>query len=539
MVAAADSPALGLEQETIPGVLATAARRSPEETFLIDGEAEFSFARVAEHVRRARARLSARGIEHGDRVVIWMPNGIDWVTSFFAVLGLGGIVVPAGTRLRVADLEHMLADSEARALVFAPSFLGIDFDAMVAELRSLRDDGRLPALAHLFAAGESRIEGVEPFDDPATVVGDPGPVAAEPDDLAVACYTSGTTGRPKGCLHTHTALVENARIAATLSGLRPGERIACPVPFAHVFGFHMGVVQAALAGATLVNAEPYDVEDYLDICADRRATVAYEVPTMAREVVAAQVRAPRQLNLRLALIAGAPVSPALRRATAESIAAEVSVTYGCTEAPTISQLLPSDPPEALAESVGRVTPGVEVRIARNGSDEEVPDGEVGEILVRGYNTMSGYLGDPDATARKFRDGWLVTGDLGSLDRGGFLHVCGRSDDTLLVGGFNAYPREIEAQLERLRGVDEVAVIGVPDQRLGQVPMAWIAAAPGKLVADGVLAWSSRHLASYKQPRYVRVLRRLPRVGSGKVARSELAERARAELPALPWREAAR
>jgi acyl-CoA synthetase (AMP-forming)/AMP-acid ligase II len=539
-VIANSDPATAQQTETIPTVLADRAHEDPFGTFLIDGQARHSYAAVSERASEIRSRLASLGIGTGDRVVLWLPNSVTWVTVFFAALDLGAIVVPAGTRLRTADLRHVLKDSGARALVFMPSWLEIDFDRMVAELAEERLAGGLPELDHLISTGLSAVPAAIPLEREADHAVQIEPhQSVEPGAPAIACYTSGTTGRPKGCLHTHRSLVRNGKAAAGLTGLGVGERIACPVPFAHVFGFHMGVLQAAISGSTLINAEPYRADSYLDICEAEAATVAYVVPTMARELVSAQRRRPRRLDLRLALVAGAPVSSRLRDSLvgADGIAAGVSVVYGCTEAPTISQLLPGDPPAERAASVGRPTPNVEVLIARAATTESVETGEVGEILVRGYNTMDSYLFNPAATASKFRHGWLVTGDLGSVDASGFLHFASRADDTMLIGGFNAYPREIESLLEEgIPEIEEAAVIGVPDVRLGQVPMAWVVADPGALEAEQVLGWAREHLASYKRPRYVRVVGELPRAPLGKVARVPLMERTRRALPELDWEE---
>ena len=539
MIANSD-PVAPEETGTIPTVLADSVRENASGTFLVDGPARYSYAAVSARAEEVRNRIAGLGIGTEDRVVLWLPNGVTWVAAFFAALDLGAIVVPAGTRLRTADLQHVLEDSGARALIFTPSCYGIDFDRMVAEIAEERLAGGLPALDHLISTGPSAVSAAIPLEESTDPAAPTEHRRVDPGAPAIACYTSGTTGRPKGCLHTHRSLVRNGRVAAGLTGLGAGERIACPVPFAHVFGFHMGVLQAAISGSTLINAEPYSAETYLDICEAEEATVAYAVPTMAREIVTAQRLRPRRLTLRLALVAGAPVSPRLRASLtgADGIAEGISVVYGCTEAPTISQLLPADPPAERAASVGRPIPGVEVLIARPTTTERMAAGETGEILVRGHNTMDSYLSDPAATASKFRHGWLVTGDLGSVDASDYLHFEARTDDMMLVGGFNAYPREIESRLEEgIEEVDEAAVIGVPDDRLGQVPMAWVIAEPGALEADQVLGWARENLPSYKRPRHVRVVEDLPRAPLGKVARAQLAERTRRALPGLDWRRA--
>jgi acyl-CoA synthetase (AMP-forming)/AMP-acid ligase II len=305
-----------------------------------------------------------------------------------------------------------------------------------------------------------------------------------------------------------------------------------------VFGFHMGVLQTVLARATLINAEPYDPRRVLDLIADHGATVLYGVPTMAREALAAQAARPRDLQtLRVAVIAGAPVSSKLRGAirAADGLGCDLSVVYGCTEAPTLTQLAPGDRSSAQAlESVGRPTDGVDLRVVAKGATDVLPEGEVGEIAVRGYNCMLSYLDDPDASAAKHRDGWLITGDLGWLDAAGYLHLVGRAGEMFLVGGFNVYPREIEAQLEQLGGVVEAAVVGVPDERLGSVAMAWVTVSRTGLAEQDVLRWAATELASYKRPRYVKVVESLPRTTNGKLSRVKLEQLAHRALPQLAW-----
>lgn len=522
---------------TIYAALATAARTRPDHTFLRDGPRGQRYGALLEEADAIAAGLAGLGIGRGDRVVLWLPNGPTWAALFFACARLGAVAVMAGTRLRAADLRHILADSGAAALAWSPSFLGIDYDGMV-EAATRGGDGRpLPGLRHLLSTEPSAVPGSVSLDNLPAAPDPPAPLD-DGDAPAVVCYTSGTTGLPKGCLHSHRALVRNATVAAELTGLGGEDRILCPVPFAHVFGFHMGVLQATLAGATLVNAEPYEAERLLDLAEAERATVLYAVPAMAREAVVEQARRRRDLgSLRLALVAGAAVSARLRRAVLDPVAGlspTISVVYGCTEAPTLTQLPPDAPPAQRLASVGCPTPGVELRICRSGGEEELPAGETGEILARGYNRMLGYFGNPEATAAKQRGEWLLTGDLGWLDPQGYLHFAGRSDEMFTVGGFNAYPREIESQLEELDGVVEAAVTGVPDPRLGSVPMAWVRIAPGALDEREILTWSRERMASYKRPRHVRIVSELPRTATGKLSRVKLEWLARRALPGLEW-----
>jgi fatty-acyl-CoA synthase len=521
---------------TLYAVLAARARTEPDWPYLHDGPRSRTYGELREEVDALAAGLAGRGIGRGDRVVIWLPNGIEWATAFFACARLGAEAVMAGTRLRAPELRHILADSGARALVWKPGFLSIDYDAMVEN--AIRDGhGRpLPGLRDLLAVGPSDVPGAIQLGH--LTAGEAGTPAADPDLAAVICYTSGTTDRPKGCIHSHRTLVRNGTIASRLTGIGRRDRVLCPVPFAHVFGFHMGVLQTALAGGTLVNGEPYGAERLLDLAESEAATILYMVPAMAREVVAAQRQNPRQLDrLRVCLLAGAPVSAKLREAVGEDgpgLGSEFTIVYGCTEAPTLTQLEPGAPLARRLRSVGRATPGVELRVCRPGTSEELEVGETGEILARGYNRMVGYLGDGDATARKLRDGWLATGDLGWLDEESYLQYVGRADEMFMVGGFNAFPREIETQIEEMPGVVEAAVTGVPDSRLGRVAMAWVTVEDPTLDEEQIIEWSRERLASYKRPRYCRIVRSLPRTASGKLSRVKLRWLARRALPGLDW-----
>jgi acyl-CoA synthetase (AMP-forming)/AMP-acid ligase II len=240
---------------------------------------------------------------------------------------------------------------------------------------------------------------------------------------------------------------------------------------------------------------------------------------------------------RLAVVAGAPVSRALAEeltAEATGLVRDISIVYGCSEAPTISQTVAEDPPMKRFGTVGRPTPGVEVRVAARGTSRAVETGEVGEVLVQGYNLMLSYLNDETATLAKYRGGWLVTDDLGILDSEGYLQIVGRASDMFTVGGFNVYPREVEAQLESHPAVIEAAVTGVPDPRLGAVPMAWLKVVPQVVLEDDILVWAKETMASYKRPRYVRIVQDLPKTASGKISRAKVEHLSRRALPHLDW-----
>jgi fatty-acyl-CoA synthase len=533
---ALDTPFGELLPDTIHGILARAVDRDPGGVFYVhdDTGERLTFGAVEERAAAAARRLAGLGLVPGDRLVAWLPNGSGWIELLFACARLGVVLVTAGPRLRMADMPFLIEHSRAAAIVYTPRFLETDYEAMVLELLRLRDGGRLPDLRHAIRCGGGEppagAVAYEALEDADELPSPPGT-----DAPAVICYTGGTTGRPKGCVHDHGTIARNCVIASELTGFAPGEVLVSAMPFAHVFGFHMGILQPLAGGATLVEAEPFSADRVLDLIEAHRGTVLYGVPAMGHAVVAAQKGRPRDISsLRVALLAGAPVPAKLRLQTEETLGCGLSVVYGATESPTLTQLLPDAPRTPLLESVGRATPGVEVAVFEPGTDRALPAGEVGEIRARGYNHMVGYLDDPEATRAKYRGEWIVPGDYGRLDADGYLYVTGRSEDMFLCGGFNVYPREVENQLETLEGVEEVVVFGVPDERLGEVALAFVTVEDPEVTEGVILAWAKANMASYKRPRHVLVLPELPRTHIGKTARGELREEARRLLPDLPW-----
>jgi acyl-CoA synthetase (AMP-forming)/AMP-acid ligase II len=530
------TPVDGPFPTSIHGILEQAVGRDPGGVFYVnedEGE-RLTFAGVRERAERGAARLAGLGLRPGDRLVVWLPNGARWIELLFACARLGVVLVTAGARLRMADMPYLIEHSRAAAVVYTPRFLDTDYESMVIELARLRDRGRIPSLRHAIRYGDGEApEGVTPYETLEHASRLPAPPG--PDAAAVICYTGGTTGRPKGCVHDHRTIARNCAIASALTGFAPGEKLVSAMPFAHVFGFHMGILQPMVGGASLVEAEPFSAHTVLDLIEAHDATVLYGVPAMGQAVVAAQRERPRDLSsLRVALLAGAPVPARLRSQTMEILGCGLTVVYGATESPTLTQLLPDAPSTPLLESVGQATSGVELAVFEPGTETQLPVGEIGEIGARGYNHMVGYLDDPEATRAKYRGEWIIPGDFGRLDEDGFLYVTGRSEDMFLCGGFNVYPREVESQLESLDGIEEVVVFGVPDDRLGEVAFAFVTVEDPELSEETILAWAKEKMASYKRPRYVELRSDLPRTHAGKTARGELRAEARRLLPDLPW-----
>jgi acyl-CoA synthetase (AMP-forming)/AMP-acid ligase II len=532
-------PQPGRAPTTIYEILERAVARDPAGVFYVaSNEAEtLTYTDVRERVERAARQLASLGLEPGDRIIVWLPNGPLWIALLFASARLGTVLVTAGARLRMADMPHLIEHSKAKAIFYTPQFMETDYEAMVLQLLQLRDGGELPLLRHLIRCAEG-----EPPPGTTALAELEGrselPAAPDPGSPAVICYTGGTTGSPKGCVHDHRTIVRNCTIASGLTGFAPGERLVSAMPFAHVFGFHMGVLQPMAGGASLIEAEPFAADRVLGLVEQHRATVLYGVPAMAQALVAAQKERPRDLSsLRVTLLAGAPVPAKLRSQAITILDCGLTVVYGATESPTLTQLMPDAPPTPLLESVGQATPGVELAIFEPGADRQLPVGEIGESGARGYNHMVCYLDDAEATRQKYRGEWIIPGDYGRLDEDGFLYVTGRSEDMFLCGGFNVYPREVESQLETLAGIGEVVVFGVPDEHLGEVALAFVTVDDPGLTEDDILAWAKENMASYKRPRYLRVISEMPRTHAGKTARGELRAEGRRLLPHLAWRSA--
>jgi HIP---CoA ligase len=338
-----------------------------------------------------------------------------------------------------------------------------------------------------------------------------------PDTLCTLIYTSGTTGRPKGVVMTHGQTVEQFRQWCDFADLRPGDRYLIVNPFFHMFGYKAGWLACLLRGATIVPVPVFDVPG---------------APTVYRSILDYKDRKSYDLSsLRVAVTGAADIPVELiREMRAELPFRSILTGYGLTEAGTCTGSRPDDDAETIATTAGRAMDGLEILVA-DAKGNEAPRGTTGELLVRGYSVMQGYLDDPEATAAAIdARGFLHTGDLATMDERGYVRIVGRSKDMLIVGGFNVYPAEVENTLLGHDAVGQVAVIGVPDARMGEVAVAYVVAAPGRAVdADAIIGWARERLANYKVPRRVVAVAALPTNATGKVVKDELRARATADL----------
>jgi len=497
--------------DTIPGLVRAAAQQYGDAEAVADGERRVSFAGLADLMASAAAGCVRRGVEPGDRVAIWAPNSLDWVVAALGAVAAGAALVPLNTRFKAAEAAWILDRSRAVLTFVSPPFLGNDYPAMLA--------GR---------AGVVIL-------DPSQWAGDADPVEREaverriaaiaPGDTADVIFTSGTTGRPKGVLTTHAQTVRVFDTWAEVVGLRAGDRYLVVNPFFHTFGYKAGIIACLLRGATVVPQPVFDVPVVLDLIERERISVLAGPPTLFSSILDAPGRSARDLgSLRLVVTGAAIVPVALVERLRDELAIETVLTaYGLTEATgTVTMCRRGDDPVTIATTSGRAIPDTEVRVV--GADgQPVPAGEPGEVVVRGYNVMPGYFEDPAATAETIdADGWLHTGDIGVLDRDGNLRITDRLKDMYVVGGFNAYPAEIEQLLATHPGIADSAVVGVPDERLGEVGKAFVVPRPDTTLDPvEIIAWCRPQLANYKLPRSVEVVPSLPRNAAGKVLKFEL------------------
>jgi HIP---CoA ligase len=471
--------------DTIPEMVLSAADRFGDAEAVVDGPLRLTFTELADQVRVAAGAFASAGIEKGDRAAIWAPNSAEWIIAAFGLLTAGGVLVPVNTRFKADEAGDIIRRSGAKAVLVQQGFLGVDYEA--------------PPGVPVIPLASGFLSSGEPLER-----------KVSGEDLCDIVFTSGTTGRPKGVMMAHAQNLRWTRTWCDTVGLAEGDRYLIVNPFFHMFGYKAGCITSMMRGATILPVPVFDVDRVLDLVEREKVTVLPGPPTLYHSLLAAP--AERDLSsLRLAVTGAADIPVELiRRVRDELPFRQIFTGYGLTEAGTVTLSAPDDSFEHIATTVGTACAGYEVRIADDG-----------EVLVRGQCVMKGYLDDPAATAEAIgADGWLHTGDLGSVDDGGRLRIIGRKKDMFIVGGFNVYPAEIEGFLLEHPGVAQAAVIGVPDERLGQVGKAFVVR-QADVSADDLIAWSRNRMAGFKVPRYVEFLEALPLNATGKVMKDQL------------------
>lgn len=481
--------------QTIPEMVASAADRFGDAEAVVDGPLRLSFTELVERISCAAGAFAELGIEKGDRAAIWAPNSAEWIIAAFGLLTAGGVLVPVNTRFKADEAADIIARSGAKAVLVQQGFLGVDYTA--------------PGGVRVIDLKSDFLSSGTPFSRP-----------VQGTDVSDIIFTSGTTGRPKGVMMNHSQNLRLYQEWCDLADLRQGDRYLMVNPYFHTFGYKAGLIASFIRGATMLPVSVFDVDRVVELIAAERITMLPGPPTLYHSLLNVTDKS-KLATLRAGVTGAADIPVELVRRVHEELPFQTLATgYGLTEAGTVTLSRPGDSFTDIATTAGVACDGVEMRIADDG-----------EVLVRGYTVMQGYLDDPVATAETIDpDGWLHTGDLGTVDDAGRLRIVGRKKDMFIVGGFNAYPAEIEGFLLEHRAVAQAAVIGVPDERLGQVGKAFVVAktpADGSgaaLTAEGLIAWCRDRMAGFKVPRYVEFLDELPLNATGKVMKDRLQNR---------------
>ncbi len=518
------------EELTIPQVVERAAERFPGGEALVDGEARLSFPDLAATVDEAARALVAWGLEPGDRVAIWAPNMAEWAIAALGAYRAGGVVVTVNTRFKGREAAHVLRTAGVRLLFTVTDFLDTDYVALLDTVE------RPPSLEQIVVLRGPVPDGAVAWPDLLARAGEVEPsvtatrsAAVAPADIGTIIFTSGTTGAPKGAMLRHGAATRAYTDWADVVGLQEGDRYLVVNPFFHCFGLFAGIVACLLKGATIIPHPVFDVPSVMRRVDEERVTMLPGPPAIYQTILDHPNLADYDLStLRLSVTGSATVPVEMIRRMRSELTFKTIVTgYGLTETTGITTMCRhTDDPETIANTAGRPIPDTEVQVV-DGDGKALDAGQPGEVVIRGYTVMAGYYGDPGATAATIDgDGWLHTGDVGVFDAAGNLKITDRTKDMFVVGGFNAYPAEIENMMMTHPAVGQVAVVGVPDHRLGEVGRAYVVPRAGATIDEAeLIAWCREQMANYKVPRSVEVVDALPLNATGKVLKYVLRERA--------------
>ena len=541
-----------LREKTLGQILDETVARFPDREALVYADRNYrkTWSQFAEDVDTLARGLMALGVQKGEKVAVWATNVPYWVTLQFATAKIGAVLLTVNTNYREHELRYLLKQSECENIFLIDSLRDHDYvDTLYKIAPELRVQSRgdlrcrdLPHLKRVCFLGAEKYRGMYSIPEimaMSVMVDDADYLARQrsldPWDAINMQYTSGTTGFPKGVMLTHVGVGLNGYWIGRHQRFTEEDRVCLPVPLFHCFGCVLGVSACVNHGSCMVILESYNPLQVLAAVDSERCTALYGVPTMfLAELEHKLFKRFDVSSLRTGIMAGSVCpEPLMRRVVDEMNMKEITICYGLTEAsPVMTQSDVHDPLSLRCETVGCAMPGIEVRVADPETCEELPRGEVGEILCRGYNVMKGYYNMPEETARTISpEGWLHSGDLGTMDENGYVRITGRIKDMIIRGGENVYPREVEEFLLTMDGVLDVQVVAVPSRKYGEEGGAFIVPRPGvELGQEDVRAFCRGKIAWYKIPRYVAVVSGFPLTASGKIQKFKLREMAAERWP---------
>src|SRR5450759_812567 len=524
---------------------------SPDHDFIVypDRDLRWTYRQFDDRVDQLAKGLLAIGIGRGDHVGIWARNVPDWLTFAFATAKIGAVLVTVNPVYKAHELAYVIKQSDMKALVIIDAFRDVDYVQIIRELvpeASTQQRGHLssdefPMLKSLIYMGPEKHRGFYSVPE-LLILGEhspDGPLRAltadlKADDVVNMQYTSGTTGFPKGVMLTSRNILNNGFFIGEGQKLTADDRVCLPVPLFHCFGCVLGVLAVLTHGATAVMVESFDPLLVLAAIQKERATAVYGVPTMFIAELAHPMFEMFDLtSLRTGIMAGSPCPVETMRQVIDRMhASEMTICYGLTEAsPVFTQTTTDDTLERKCETVGRKHPEVEVRVVDPETMRDCPPNVPGELLCRGYNIMKGYYKMPEASEKAVdADGWLHSGDIATVDEAGYYRITGRIKDMIIRGGENIYPREIEEFLYTMPGVKDVQVVGVPDEKYGEVVGAFIVPFPGSDITGGdVQEFARARIARYKAPKYVFFIDEYPQTASGTLKKYKMRDMAKEQL----------
>ncbi|MHB9996361.1 AMP-binding protein [Bacillus spizizenii] len=535
-----------LIHSTIGRLLEQIAETYPDQEAVVypDRKIRYTYAQFDSLCRQTAKGLMRMGIGKGDHVAIWASNIPEWLAVQFATAKIGAVLVTVNTNYQAHELDYLLKQSDAAALIVMDSYRGTSYTdilkSLIPELQETEPgqlkSERYPFLKTLIYIGDKRLPGMYHWNDTeilAKTVSDAELEARmnslEKDDVINMQYTSGTTGFPKGVMLTHFNVINNAANIAECMALTSQDRMCIPVPFFHCFGCVLGVLACVSVGAAMIPVQEFDPVTVLKTVEKEKCTALHGVPTMfIAELHHPDFDAYDLSTLRTGIMAGSPCPSEVMKAVIEKMGMkDITIAYGQTEAsPVITQTRAHDSFLRRVETTGRALPHAEVKIVEPGTCQEVQRGVQGELCTRGYHVMKGYYKDEEATRKAINPvGWLFTGDLAVMDEDGYCRITGRLKDMLIRGGENIYPREIEEFLYRHPDILDVQVVGVPDAKFGEEAAAWIKLKDGKTASPEELKdYCKGKIARHKIPRYVIFTDEYPMTASGKIQKYKLREK---------------
>jgi len=512
------------KERTLAQVVADAADVYGAKRAITDQDVQLTYAQLNAARLCSACAFIAAGVGKGDRIAIWAPNMYQWILAAIGAQTLGALLVPLNTRLKGAEAAYILRTSGARLLFTVGDFLGTCYPSML-------QGEDLPALEQMVLFNGDDVQSLswDEFllggsDVPLTEVEAQAEQVTPQDSLDIL-FTSGTTGEPKGVVTSHGQNIRTFETWSETVGLRDTDNYLIINPFFHSFGYKAGWLASILRGAHMVPVKNFDLDQVMSVIEQHKISMIPGPPTIYQSLLAHPQRNHYRLDsLRLAVTGAAPVPVELVKQMRETLGFELVVTaYGLTEScGVVSICRADDSPQRISHTSGRAMDGIEMKCVDAEGDEVAPGAE-GEIWCRGFNVMQGYLDSPEETARTVTaDGWLKTGDVGVLDEDGYVRITDRIKDMFIVGGFNCYPAEIENSLCSMPGIARAAVIGVPDERLGEVARAYLVREAGANIdEEDVIEWCRGKMANYKVPRSVCFVEAFPMNASGKVLKTEL------------------